>query len=32
MVRWMAGADVEGPGEVFCQVNTKEFGVLDDLR
>lgn len=26
------GADVEWPGEVIRQVNTKEFGVPDDLH
>ncbi|XP_016094930.1 60S ribosomal protein L30-like [Sinocyclocheilus grahami] len=26
------GAGVEGPGKVLRQVNTKEFGVLDDLH
>ncbi|KAL3969338.1 regenerating islet-derived protein 4 [Sarotherodon galilaeus] len=26
------GAGVEAPGEVLCQVNTEEFGALDDLH
>jgi len=25
-------AGVEGSGEILCQVNTKEFSALDDLR
>ncbi|KAI4889251.1 hypothetical protein NFI96_006109 [Prochilodus magdalenae] len=26
------GAGVEGPGEILCQVNSKELGALDDLH